>query len=120
MIAEELQVVGLVGRDQLHVIGYGRDPEVPANAGRDLNLALHSGGALHHEAHAVERPVLHVVRVQAEGDVREVEAVLFHAADRPDRIVEVHARFVEVIRAETHGEREALGHVVRTASSASR
>ena len=42
-------------------------------------------------------------------DVGEVEAVLLHPADRGDRLLELGAGGVEVVRAQPHGQRQVLG-----------
>ena len=82
-----------------------RDAEIPARAHGDADLAAHAVGALQHEADLVHRRIGHLVGVEAEREVGEVEPVVLHHLDGGDGIVELRALGMEIVGAEPHRQR---------------
>ena len=81
-------------------IGVLRHTEVPTGGHRDTHLGAHPVGPPDHEADFFQWGVDHLVGVEAEREIGEVEAVRFHHLDRFNSVVELGAGGVQVIGAE--------------------
>ena len=90
-------------------VGHARQAQVPAGGHRDTDLTPHAGGALDHEGHVGKRHHVHVVGVEAQAQVGQIEPVVLHHPDSHHRVVELHARRVQVVGAQAHRQRQALG-----------
>ena len=100
--AQHHQVDEFLADDAVRILRYA---QVPARRHGNLHLGADAVRPLNHEAHVIHRRVDHVVRVEAQRQVRQVQAVLFHHFDGRHGIVKLGACRMQVVRAQAHRQR---------------
>ncbi|MBP6813649.1 MAG: hypothetical protein KA169_02085 [Burkholderiaceae bacterium] len=65
--------------------------------------------ALDHEAGLVHRRIHHLVGIEAQRQIGQIEAVRLHHPDREQRVFELRALRVQVVAAQTHRQRTVFG-----------